>query len=588
MVKPYVLLALILFLVILLYKEVFHPVVSFLLISSALVLLGIVNPKELLAGFSNEQIASIALLLVISSLVKKLGILETFIGMLIKDNLSYRTFLLRLTVSVSFLSAFLNNTPIVATLIPYVYEWGKKKGIAPSKLLIPLSYAAILGGTITLIGTSTNLLVNGLAVESGLPPLGMFDFSYVGIPATAAGVIYMITLGYKLLPSRKDAISEFLSQKREYLVETFVPEGSPIVGKTVSQAKLRNLEGLFLVEIIRRKNRIAPVSPEDRIEAGDILLFAGETEKVIELANGKRGLKLPPACSIELNGKVDVVEALVPINSSLIGKRVKDTDFRGKFDAAILAVHRSGEKLKGKIGEIILKPGDLLLILAGKDFWKRVSDSKDLYVITKLKELNKVESWKSFLFALGFISSIILSSLNIYPLFGSLFILITVSILLGLTSYAEVKKGFDFDIVLIAALSLAIGKAMVTTGLAEKGAELIVAIADKFGVIASLAAVYLIANLLTEFITNLAAASLTFPLAISVANSLSVNPKPFILAVAFGASASFLTPIGYQTNLMVYSLGNYKFKDFLKVGIPLSIIYGLVTISFLTLVYLRR
>jgi len=580
------LLIFILILIFLLYREVFHPAVSFVIIVTFLLILGILSPREALEGFSNEQIATIALLLVVSSIIKELNVTGYLFRKIINEKISYKRFLLRLMGTVSFLSAFLNNTPIVATLMPYVYEWGKKKGIPPSKLMIPLSYAAILGGTTTLMGTSTNLLVNGLAVEAGLKAFGIFDFSYVGVPAVIAGIIYMVLWGNKLLPEKKDAITRFLERKREYLVETFVPNNSPIIGKTVAEANLRNLDGLFLVEIIRREKRIAPVSPKDVIEKGDILIFAGETEKVIELINRNTGFQLPQVCSVDVNGRVEIVEALVLPNSSLVGKKVKDTDFRAKFDAAILAVHRNGEKLKGKIGDILLKPGDLLLILAGKDFWKRIADSNDLYVITKVKEICPVNEWKAVFILIAFLVAIFLSAISLLPLFYSLLVLISLFVVLKITSYSEIKKSIDLDLIIIASLSLAIGKAMIETGLAKYLADLILSFAEPLGIVASLFAVYLVTSILTEFVTNLAAASMTFPIALSIAYSLSVDPKPFVMAVAFGASASFLTPIGYQTNLMVYGLGNYRFLDFLKVGLPLSILYACVTITVLSLLYL--
>lgn len=576
----------IVFIVVFLYKEIFHPAMVFIIAISFLVVTGVITPKEALLGFSNEQIATIILLLIISKIIQKTKIIEYLFSKFLKNNIGYRNFLGRMMLSVSFSSSFLNNTPIVAMLIPYIYNWGKKKNISPSKLLIPLSYASILGGTVTLIGTSTNLVINGLTIESGLPSLHIFDFAYVGIPAVFLGIAYMIFIGHKLLPSRKEAISSFLEKKKEYLVETIIGENSSLIGKTVEKAKLRNLKGLFLVEIIRNNEKISPVSPSDILEKNDILIFAGEVNAVTDLITSDLGLVLPEACELEQYEKTEIVEAVIPYNSLLINKKVKDTDFRAKYDAAILAVHRNGEKLSGKIGEIVLKPGDLLLILAGKDFWKRVEDTTDIYIVSKVREIFNIDIKKGSLIFASFIGAIILSALKIVPLFTSLLILIAAFVIFRVATYSEIKRGLDLNLIIIAALSLAIGKAMVSTGVATQLADVINSIVSPFGIIGSLIGIYIITNILTEFITNVAAASITFPIALASANALSVEPIAFILAVAYGASASFLTPIGYQTNLMVYGPGGYKFKDFIKVGLPLAFLYMILCISILKIIYL--
>lgn len=580
-----ILILVIVFLVIALYFELFHPAAVFLIAVSILVITGILTPSEALSGFSNQQIATIILLLLISNIIQKTGIVSFYFSKILKENIGYKSFLSKMFLMVSSLSSFLNNTPIVAMLIPYVYEWSKKKEISPSKLLIPLSYAAILGGTITLIGTSTNLLVNGMAVENGISSLHIFDFAYVGIPATIAGFLYMIFLGSRLLPDRKDILESFLEKRKEYIVETIIKEGSPLIGKSIKKAKLRNLKGLFLVEIIRKHRKISPVSPEEILEEDDILIFAGQTDSITDLVSSNIGLSLPDLCSI--NGeKVEIVEVVISNNSSLINKKVRETDFRAKYDAAILAIHRNGEKLSGKIGEIVLKAGDLLLLVTGKDFWKRVEDINDFYIVSKIREIFNINKKKGNLIFLGFILVILLSALNIISLFTGLLILLAGFVLFRISSYSEIKKGIDINLIIIAALSLAIGKAMIITKTADILSSSIISIFSPLGILGALIGVYLITNILTEFVTNLAAASITFPIALSIANTLSVEPIAFILAVAYGASASFITPIGYQTNLMVYGVGNYKFKDFVIVGLPLSVLYAIICISLLYLIFL--
>ena len=580
-----VVLIVLVFLVIGLYKEFFHPAALFLFGVTIFVVFGILTPKEALSGFSNEQIATIILLLLVSNTIQKVGIINFYFSKFLKETLSYKSFLKRMFLSVSTLSAFLNNTPIVALLIPYVYEWSRKRHISPSKLLIPLSFAAILGGTITLIGTSTNLLINGFLLENNLNPFELFDFAYVGIPATLIGFFYIYFLGNKLLPERKDILDSFLEKKKEYLVETVIKKGSPLIGKNIKEANLRNLKGLFLVEVIRKGKKISPVSPSEILEEDDILIFAGQTTSVVDLVSSFKGLSLPEACIVN-EEKVDIVEVVISNNSSLINKKVRDTDFRAKYDAAIIGVHRNGEKLKGKIGEIVLRPGDLLLLVTGKDFWKRVEDTTDFYIISKVRELYNIDLKKGNLILAGFILIIILSALKIVPLFVGLLTFISVLVISKITTYAEIKKGIDVNLIIIAALSIAIGKAIVSSGMADFLALNLIKLFSPVGVIGALIGVYLLTNILTEFVTNVAAASIAFPVAISTANHLSLDYVPFVLAVAYGASASFLTPIGYQTNLMVYAVGNYRFKDFIIVGLPLSFIYGILCILILKLLYL--
>ncbi|ADU96633.1 TrkA-C domain protein [Thermovibrio ammonificans HB-1] len=577
------LLFLLILLIYLLYTEKVHPAAAFLFVVSALVVFGVLTPREALAGFSNEQVATIALLLVVSSAMKKFEITGYLFSRLLGKERKYPLFLSKMMGLVSLLSAFLNNTPVVATLMPYVYEWGRRHRISPSKLLIPLSYAAILGGTTTLVGTSTNLIVNALAVESGLPPFHLFDFAWAGVPAVLAGILYMVTVGKRLLPNREDLLSKFLRSGREYLVETFIPPGSPFAGKSVLEAGLRNLKGLFLVEIIRGGERIAPVTPQDILKERDTLIFAGDTESIVELVKKSGGLSLPAVCSPFHGERIEVVEALVPVNSSLVGKKVRETNFRARFDAAILAVHRDGERLKGKIGEMVLKPGDLLLLLAGKDFWSRVADSSDLFVINKVNEVYTLKEKKSLFFLFAFIVALIMSALGVIPLFTSLLILISLLVISGLSTYNEIKKNIDLNLVVIAAFSFAVGIAIKKSGLSSVIGSMIVSITEPLGLVGALVAVYLITNILTEFVTNVAAATMVFPVALSVASNLGASPKLFALVVAYAASASFATPVGYQTNLLVYGPGNYRFKDFLKVGLPLSFIFMSVIISLLIL-----
>lgn len=577
----------ILFVIISLYKEIVRPVATFIIAIILLSVLGIITSSEILHGFANEQLGIIFLLLILSDIVKKTTILNGFINKIFHPNLSYKGFLGRLMLAIGGISAWVNNTPLVAIMMPHVNDWAKKRGISPSKVLIPLSYATILGGTTTLIGTSTNLVVNGLAVNAGQPSLKMFDFSYVGVPLIFLGYLYMHFIGHKLLPSRRDPLSEFQERSREYLVETVVRENSTFIHQTVDQANLRNLRGLFLVEIVRSNKKIVPVSPDEIIQKDDILFFAGATETIIDLIKDPKGLSLPNQTSIiQGQDKVGIVEVVISSQSSLNGTIVKETSFRANYDAAIVAINRNGERLSGKIGELELKSGDLLLLAVGKDFKSRSAVSQDFYVISNLDEIQKINPLKTWTVLLGTISVFVLAALEILPLFVGLLLLITVLVGIKVARFGEIKRSLDIDLFAILALSLAVGKAISNSGADKFFAQSIISLFEPLhSMAAMLLGIYIITNILAMVVTNKAAVAITFPIALAMATSLGVDPKPFILAIAFAGCGEFITPFGYQTNLMVFGPGGYKFTDYVKVGAPLTLLYMIVSVVVLSYTY---
>ncbi|MFH1160113.1 MAG: SLC13 family permease [bacterium] len=346
-----------------LYREWTQPSLVFLLAVIIFYFAGIVNIHDILHGLSNESIILIFLLIILSEVVKKTAIIGFVVNRLLKPNLTYKGFLTRMVSGVSFFSAWINNTPLVAFLMPYIYDWARKKGISPSKVLLPLSYAAIMGGTITLIGTSTNLVVNGLAEESGLPSLHLFDFIYVGIPVTILGTLYLIYGGSRLLPSRENVLGGLEEKTRAYLIETVVPPLSGYTGKTIAEAGLRNFKDLYLVQIIRHNEVISPVTPEEVIQRNDSLFFAGNTDRIIELVQGTTNLILPYGTKMINQPRNQIVEAIIPDNSKLHNQTPRDFRSRFGYDAAIIAIQRNSETLKGKLAEIKLKAGDLLLLV---------------------------------------------------------------------------------------------------------------------------------------------------------------------------------------------------------------------------------
>ncbi len=578
------------FIIISLYTELMGPAFTFLIGVVILGIFGILTPKEILSGLANEQIIVIILLLLLGDIIRKSNLIDRLFDKAFRKATTYRGFLARMIAIVAGFSAFLNNTPLVAIMIPYVHNWSKRNNITPSKLLIPLSYAAILGGCATLIGTSTNLIVNGMVTDQmivpGLEPLGMFDFTIVGLPMIILGTIYLLLFSNKLLPSKKDVISDFSTQTREYLVEAMVKTNSKFVGKTIGNAGLRNLKGLFLAEILRKDKRISAVSPYEIVREEDVLVFAGDTKTIAEMVNADVGLELTQIGMFSKKTHTEVLEIVVSHNSTLIDKTVRESGFRGKYDAAILAIHRNGERISGKIGQVKLKAGDVLLLLAGDDFAKRSADTHDFYLISKVREFRKLEWYQTAALFGGTALAITLSAMGVISLFMALIILLIIIQLLGITSPKDIAKSIDFNLGIIIALSLAFGTAMVKTGMAHIVANFIISVFKPFGPYGLLFGIFLITNIMASYITTQVAAVLIFPISVTAAINLGLPPVPFILIVSFAAAANFLTPIGYQTNLMVYGPGGYSFRDYFKIGLPLTVLYMIVAVTVLYYAYI--
>lgn len=565
----------------LLYKEIIKPALVFVLAVTILMAARVITPKEAISGFANEQIVVIFLLLLLSDLIKRSAALDVYVFRLLRTNLSYNWFMLRMASMVSFFSAFLNNTPLVALMMPYTYDWARRKKISPSKVLMPLSMAAIIGGTVTLIGTSTNLVVSGMAVSAGMPALEMFSFTPITLPIALVIILYITFASKKLLPDRADALADFREHTREYLIETKVPEGSIYVGKSLDDNKLRQLRGLYVVEVIRGDKTIAPVSPREIIQAGDILLFAGETDTVIDLIKNRKDLQPADFSQYPAIGKVDVIEAIVSPNSSLINKPVNTTNFRQVFDAAIIAVNRDGEKLTGKVGDIELMNGDLVLLVAGKEFRKRAEGSRDLFIVSKRREINHADRHLMKWVLGGLALALTLEACDVLSLFVSLFILTGAISLAGLISVEDVKKSLDLELLVILGLSIGIGKSIANSGLDELFAKNVISatryLHPTLGVIVGL---YLVTNVLTMFVTNVAAAAITFPIALATGMQMGVEDfTPYFLTIAIAASADFVTPFGYQTNLMVYGPGGYRFADYMRFGILPTLLFATLTIA---------
>ncbi|MBE0648316.1 MAG: anion permease [Bacteroidales bacterium] len=583
MLDIYIVILVVLFMLVALYQEWSTPSLIFLLAIVIFYFSGIITIGDILHGLSNESIILIFLLIIVSEVIKRTAVIGFVLNRLLRPNLSYRQFMTRMTTGVAFFSGWINNTPLVAFMMPYVYDWARKKGIAPSKVLLPLSYAALMGGTITLIGTSTNLVVNGLAIESGLKSLHLFDFIYVGIPVTVLGTLYLIFIGSKWLPDRENALSQFDEHSREYLIETIVPPMSGFTGKTIEEAGLRNLNDLFLVQILRNKEIIAPVTPKEVLHKNDCLFFAGNTDRIIELVQGTKDLILPYGTKMINQPQNHIVEAVIPDSSKLHNQTAKEYKFSVHFDAAIIGIQRNSEKLRGKLGEVKLKAGDLLLLVTGKNF--PPDAEQDIQVVTRVKKIERMEGWKVTVFYVILLAAFTLSAVKILPLFIGLLCVIGFIAVTDMIKLTDIRRTLDFNLFFLLVLALALGKAITNSGLASYMADYIINFSGDSTLLVMIS-LYLITNIISMFVTNAAAVAVTFPIALAAATEMGVdNFKPFILVIAYAASAEFMTPFGYQTNLMVYGPGGYKFKDYIRVGFPLSLLYMVATIVILKLVF---
>lgn len=573
MEKAIVVLTFIPFLILLLSNKM-RPAILFFGLAALYHLLGLVSTEHFLGNFTNESLMTLVLLLLVSITLEKIHLVAKIAPYIVRGG-STRFALFKLSAITTLLSAFLNNTAVVAMLMGTIKN---QKTIFPSKLLIPLSYFAIFGGTMTLIGTSTNLIVNSFVVESGLESLHMFDFLIVGSGIAIIGTLFIVLFGPKILPE----IPLEVVESKEYFLEAIVTEKSLLQNKTVHENGLRNLENLYLAEIYRNHHLITPVSPDMMVEAGDVLIFTGDIAHV-EMLKQFHGLEIfKDKVSLSDN---NLVEVIISHDSTLIGETIKGADFRSKFDAAVVAVRRGDEKLSGKIAKKILEAGDTLVLTVGKDFHKRSNLRKNFYIVSGIETKNQLTIQQGQWAMGAFIATIALGAFGTISLLNGLLLLLGLYVILGYTGFSEMKRLFPFDLIVIIGSALGIASALKTTGVATDMATYLLSVFSVFGVYGSFVGIFLLTLILTEFMTNNAAAALAFPIAMASAETLGASPWPFIMAVAYGASASLISPYGYQTNLMVYGMGRYSLKDFAKIGIPVSIGYTLAALILIPLVF---
>jgi di/tricarboxylate transporter len=568
----YFVIAVIALLLVLLSRTQVHPAYLFAATLFVFFLAGAIPVAEMLKQFVNPALVTLFLVIQAAAVIEKTPLTDWMSRMVIDERSLGRT-LGRLCLGIFPMSAFLNNTAVVASFLGPLKN---NRRFPASKLLLPLSYAALLGGTVTLIGTSTNLIVNGLVLEAGMKGLGIFQFAPVGIPLCLAGAVYIAVFSQRLLPAIEASKAV---DRKQYFLEARVLADSAHIGRTVAENRFRSLQNLFLAEIIRDRRLISPVGPGEVIQAGDILVFVGEVRKVRDIERFDR-LAIFTEENIGLLKK-NLREVVLAHTSSLLGKKVRTADFRARFDAAVVAVRRGSKKLSGKIGSIRLEAGDTLLLAVGPDFGKRENLRDDFFLVSKVSVPRPFSLASSALAAGLFVAAIACGALGLLPLLNSLAILLFAYVAMGFFRFDDLRSNANLDVILLVGSALGISKVMMDSGASGLIARGVLHFFHGHGPFAALAGIYLLTLLLTQLVTNNAAAALAFPLAYSTALALQASPLPFVMAVAYGASASFLTPHGYQTNLMVYGPGGYRFSDFLKAGLPLVVIHSLVTLALL-------
>jgi di/tricarboxylate transporter len=527
---------------------------------------GMLELNTIAANFTNSSLLTLVLLILASSALEKTLLISWVSRSISEGNLG--SVIAKLGFSTALLSSFTNNTAVVVSLIGAIK---RNQQHAPSKLLIPLSYAAIFGGTLTLIGTSTNLIINSFVEDAGLPSLNFFTPTMIGLAVLVGGVLILIPLSY-LLPNYDDQSQEDLP----YFLESRVEPGSPLVGRTITENNLRALRKLFLAEVIRDGVSVPSVGPDFVLNAKDRLLFCGDVESVATLQEIP-GLTL--FGHQHLNGQ-NFMEVVVSSSATFCHKTLKESRFRDRFDAVVVAIRRGHERLEGGLGNITLAAGDTLVLVPGKRFeTERRAHRKEFVLVNDLDSSARLDANKSALVLFGFAAVIGCALLELVPIIKGLAAYLIALLAFGVIQLSELRRRFPIDIVVIVGSALSIAQLMISSGLSVRMGNMFIEAFNGWGVFGALVATYIMTLVLTELVTNNAAAALSFPIGYSMAVGYGVDPMPFIMAVLFGASASFISPYGYQTNLLLYSVGNYKLTNYVRIGVPISIVYSVLVLT---------
>lgn len=570
---------------------------------------GVIRPEQALRGFANPAVITVGALFVVATGLRTTGVLDWVGHRLLGTAQTEGSALRRLAVSALPASAFVNNTPVVVMMVPVVVDWCRRRSISPSRLLIPLSYLTILGGVCTLIGTSTTLIVNGLLINAysdarndaspgaaefaaALRPMHMFEIGYVGLPCAIVGMCVLLLLARRFLPNRTELIQRLGKHRREYLVEMLVMPECRLIGQSVEAAGLRHLPGLFLIEIDRDGDTITPVTPEDIIHANDRLIFTGIVETIVDLE------KIPglvPAADMTYEfqpsqrSRRHLTEAVVSNASPLIGTTIREANFRQLYNAAVVAVHRNGARLPSKIGDVRMQAGDTLLLQTRTEFVDNFRNSRDFYLVSGVEGSQARRHDRAWLAAalmgllvLWLSASSWIDRLGPWAGFSSPAIAaVAVGGLMVLTRcvpIGEARTAIDLRVLLTIAGALGLGTALDQSGAARTIAHVLVGEFGSGNPFLLMVLIYILAAVFTELVTNNAVAAMLFPLAVATAAASGYSPRPFVMAVALGASLPFLTPVGYATNLLVMGPGGYRPVDYLRMGLPMALAVGVVAI----------
>ncbi|HKL34392.1 MAG TPA: SLC13 family permease [Tangfeifania sp.] len=589
--EGYIVIGVIVLTIIALAKELMRPGLVFFSAAVILMASGIISNQEFLEGFSNKGMITIGVLFIVSEGVRQSGVLNRLAQTYLPRKRGKMIFLIpRIMLPVSVLSGFLNNTPVVIIFAPIIKKWSEKLNLSSKKFLIPLSYATILGGMCTLIGTSTNLVVHGLILQNGYEGFSMFELGKIGGFIAILGTIYMSVAGNKFLPGERIKFNSKSSiDLKDYHYDIVIPEGSNYVGREIKNGRLRDLKKLAIRCINRNGDSLDAKKGTFKLQANDTLMVAGKSDRLnYILSNDNIRLKGIDLIKNVPKKQLKQYEAVISPRFPGVGKTIPEFNFYEHYQAVVLAIHRNGERITSNLDKLKLKAGDNLVLLTTDKFIENWGESKIFYLTSYIRDYKQTGSfWKKWLAFIILVLMIVGATIgqNIHSpagiTFDMFFFAALAAILLiwlKIMPHQKYTKAVSWDVLITIACAFAISKAMQNSGAAESLARTTINFARAFGPLGVLAALYILTTVFTEIITNNAAAALVFPIALAAAQQMGIDPKPLFVAIAVAASASFSTPIGYQTNLIVQAIGNYKFTDYIKIGLPLNLLAFLLSL----------